>query len=87
MVTSNFTCTLDPATHTARFKDSAVERSWGLPPPTLSVRTTTQRGGRVDATRSDKGVGGGGRLDFGRLRELFEQAVSDAGWNFAYEPV
>lgn len=84
-VTSNFRCTLDPATHEARFRESAVESSWGLPPPTFTVETTSQYGSRVSTTRSDKGPGGGGTLEFGRFRESVERAVQDAGWTFVYE--
>ena len=84
-VTSNFRCTLDAATHAARFRESAVESSWGLPPPTFTVETTSQYGSRVSTTRTDRGPGGGGTLEFGRLRELVERAVQDAGWTFVHE--
>jgi len=84
-VTSNFTCTLDPATHKAHFRESSVETSWGLPPPTFTVQTTSQFGTRVKETRVDKGFGGGGILEFGKFRETAEQAVNDAGWDFLYE--
>ena len=86
-VTSNFTCSLDPVSHAAHFRESAVESSWGLPPPTFTIRTTSQYGSRVNATRVDKGVGGGGRLEFGKFRESVEQAVKDAGWGFVFEVV
>ena len=84
-VTSHFTCTLEPVAHEARFHESAVESSWGLPPPTFTVQTTSQYGARVKETRMDKGVGGGGILEFGAFRESVEQAVKDAGWEFLYE--
>jgi hypothetical protein len=84
-VTSNFRCTLDPAKHEAHFLESAVETSWGLPPPTFTAQTTTQYGSRVNKTRVDKGVGEGGRLEFGKFRESVEQAVKDAGWGFVFE--
>jgi len=84
-VTSNFRCTLDPATHEAHFRESAMESSWGLPPPAFTVETTSQFGSRVNTTRKDAGVGGGGRLEFGKFREDFEQAVQNAGWKFIYE--
>ena len=84
-VTSNFRCTLDPATHEAHFRESAMESSWGLPPPTFTVETTSQFGSRVNTTRKDAGVGGGGRLEFGKFREDFERAVQNAGWKFIYE--
>ena len=84
-VTSNFRCTLDPATHEAHFRESAMESSWGLPPPTFTVETTSQFGSRVNTNRTDTGVGGGGTLQFGKFREDFERAVQDAGWKFVYE--
>ena len=83
-VTSHFTCTLDADAHTARFHESAIESSWGMPPPTFTVSTSTQHGTRVKATRVDSGVGGGGRLEFGRFREAVERAVRDAGWDFIF---
>jgi|688.fasta_scaffold132709_1 hypothetical protein len=84
-VTSNFTCTLDPVSHEAHFRESAVETSWGVPPPSLTFHSSTQRGGRVNQSRVDKGVGGGGVLEFGAFRESVEQEVKDAGWGFVYE--
>ena len=84
-VTNNFTCTLDPASHEAHFQESAVETSWGMPPPTFTVQTTSQYGAPVKATRVDKGVGGGGVLEFGTFRESVERTVKDAGWDFLYE--
>ena len=86
-VTSNFRCTLDPATHEAHFRESAVESSWGLPPPTFTVQTTSQYGARVNTTRTDTGVGGGGTLEFGKFREDFERAVQGAGWEFVNEMI
>ena len=84
-VTSNFRCTLDPANNEAHFRESAMESSWGLPPPTFTVETTSQFGSRVNTTRTDTGVGGGGTPAFGKFREDFERAVQDAGWKFVYE--
>jgi hypothetical protein len=84
-VTSNFTCNIDSANHAAHFRESAVESSWGLPPPTFTVETTSQYGSRVNTTRTDTGVGCGGKLEFGKFREDFERMVQDAGWEFVYE--
>ncbi len=84
-VTSNFRCTLDPANHEAHFQESAMESSWGLPPPTLTIETTSQFGSRVNTTRTDTGVGGGGKLEFGTFRDDFGRAVQDAGWKFVSE--
>jgi len=86
-VTSNFRCTLDLANHAAHFRESAVESSWGLPPPTFTVQTTSQYGSRVNTTRTDTGVGGGGKLEFGKFREDFERAVQGAGWEFVNEMI
>lgn len=86
-VTSNFRCTLDAANHEAHFRESAVESSWGLPPPAFTVQTTSQYGSRVNTTRTDAGIGGGGRLEFGKFREDFERAVQDAGWKFVNEMI
>jgi hypothetical protein len=84
-VTSSFRCTLDPVTHEVRFRESAVETSWGLPPPTLSFQTRSQVGSRVTVNRIDRGIGGGGELAFGAFRERCERAVREAGWTFVYE--
>jgi hypothetical protein len=62
-----------------------VETLWGVPPPSLTFHSSTQRGGRVNQSRVDKGVGGGGVLEFGAFRESVAQAVKDAGWGFVYE--
>jgi hypothetical protein len=86
-VTSNFRCTLDPANHEAHFRESAIESSWGLPPPTFTVETTSQYGSRVNTTQTDKGVGGGGKLEFGKFRDDFERMVQDAGWKFVNEMI
>jgi len=40
---------------------------------------------RVKEHRTDKGAGGGGRLEFGRFRESVEQAMKDAGWTFVFD--
>ena len=81
-VTNNFTCTLDTASHEAHFRESAIESTGGMPPPTFTVQTTSQYGSCVNTTRVDKSVGGGGILEFGKFRAEVEQAVKDAGWEF-----
>ena len=53
-VTSNFTCTLDTASHEAHFRESAVETTWGMPPPTLTVQTTSQYGTRTETVPATK---------------------------------
>jgi hypothetical protein len=85
-VAYRMTCTADEASRSVRFREAAVESSWGLPPPTLSVERTTQRGTRVSASRTDRSPGGGGgHLDYGGLRDALEQAVGANGWQFIVE--
>lgn len=84
-VTDNVTCRLVPEAHEVHLRETAVETSWGLPPPTFTVETTVQTGSRVTTTRADKAVGGGGRMEFGRFRDTVAQATQDAGWAFVYD--
>ena len=84
-VTDSVTCRLVPETHEVHLRETAVETSWGLPPPTFTVETTVQTGSRVTTTRADKAVGGGGRMEFGRFRDTVAQATQDAGWAFVYD--
>lgn len=71
--------------HTAHFREVAVERSWGIPPPTLTVETTTTSGWTRSGTRTDVSAPGGGKLDYARVREAVEKAVVAAGWTFHLE--
>ncbi len=83
--TDSVTCRLLPEAHEVHLREVATETSWGMPPPTFTVETTVQSGTRVTSTRTDKAVGGGGRLEFGRFREAVEQATREAGWSFVYD--
>lgn len=86
-VSGRFDCTLDPVAHEVRLHEKATESTWGLPPPVFRVETTSQVGTRVTGTKTDRGMGGGGRSEFGRFREVVEKTVRDAGWRFVYAPV
>lgn len=86
-VVNNFRCSLDPESSQVRYRESAIETSWGFPPPTLRVETTSQYGTRVKQTRTDTSPGGGGRLEFGKFREQLEHAARDVGWSFVNEVV
>ena len=68
-----------------RYKPPLPSAGRGLPPPSLSVETTTQQGTRVSASRTDRSVGGGGHLDYGGLRAAFEEAASVGGWQITVE--
>jgi hypothetical protein len=52
-----------------------------------AIKANTQYGTRVNQTRVDKSVGGGGTREFGKLREDFERAVQGAGWEFVNEMI
>ena len=81
----SFSCALDDATRTVRFRESILDRSWGLPPPSFKVESYSQSGTKVTSTKTQKGIGGGGNLDFGAWREICAQATVDAGWQFNHE--
>lgn len=84
-VTDTVTCRLVPETHEVHLRETAVETSWGMPPPTFTVETTVQSGTRVTSTRTDKAAGGGGRLEFGRFRDAVAEVTRDAGWTFVFD--
>jgi len=84
-LTYAMSCRLDEADHALVFRESATESSWGIPPPSLKVETTSQRGTKVTESRTTKSVGGGGTLDYGALRAAIESAATEAGWRFTFE--
>jgi hypothetical protein len=84
-VVYRMSCRLTESDHTVHFREAAIERSWGIPPPTLTVETTTTRGWKLDEKRTDVSVGGGGSLNYGQVREAVEKATASAGWNFHLE--
>ena len=84
-VTYRMSCEVDDAARTVRFRESSVDSSWGVPPPSLTVEKTTQRGTQVTESRTERAVGGGGRLDYGSLRTDIERTVREAGWQFVFE--
>jgi hypothetical protein len=49
-------CRLTEPDHIAHFREAVVERSWGIPPPTLTVETTSvsgwKRSGELTMLRS-----------------------------------
>jgi hypothetical protein len=84
-VSYRMSCRLTESDHTVHFREAAVERSWGIPPPTLTVETTSTSGWKRNEKRADVSVGGGGTLNYGQVRNALEQAVAAAGWNFHLE--
>jgi hypothetical protein len=84
-VAYQMSCRLTESDHTVHFREAAVERSWGIPPPTLTVETTTTSGRKRDDKRTDVSAGGGGSLNYGQVRNALEQAAAAGGWNFHLE--
>lgn len=84
-VVYRFSCGADEAELSVAFRESVTESSWGIPPPTFSVETTSTKGWKRSGTRTDVSGGGGGTLDYARVRDAVEQASADAGWTFRLE--
>ena len=78
-------CRLSEPDHMAHFREAVVERSWGIPPPTLTVKTTSVSGWKRSGERHDVSVGGGGSLDYAKVREAMETAIVAAGWKIHLE--
>lgn len=84
-VAYRMSCRPTEADHTVHFREAVVERSWGIPPPTLTVETTSTSGWQRSGTRKDVSVGGGGTLDYTKVRDAVEKTIADAGWKFHLE--
>jgi hypothetical protein len=85
-VNYRISCRLAEADHTLHFREAVVERSWGIPPPTLTVEKTTVSGWKRSGERTDVSLGGGGgSLDYARVRDAVEKATAAAGWKFHLE--
>jgi len=84
-VNYRMSCRLTETDHTAHFREAVVEKSWGIPPPTLTVETTTTSGWKRSGTRVDKSIGGGGALNYAQVRDAVEKATTAAGWKFQLE--
>jgi hypothetical protein len=85
-VTYRMSCRLAEGERTLHFREAVVERSWGIPPPTLTVEKTTVSGWKRSGERTDVSLGGGGgKLDYARMRAAVERAAVAAGWTFHLE--
>ena len=77
---------LADANHVANFREVVKESSSGILPPTLTVETTSTKGWERSGTHTEKPIGGGGgTVDFGKVREGLKQAVAAGGWQFNLE--
>ena len=81
-VTYRMSCGLSEPDHTVQFREAVTESSWGLPPPTASAGKIKVSGSRLSGGRTDASTGGGGSIDYGRVRDCVEQAATAAGWKF-----
>ena len=70
--------------HTVHFHEAVLERSWGIPPPTLTVETTSVSGWKRSVTLKNVSVGGG-TLDYAKVRNAVEKTIAAAGWKFHLE--
>ena len=84
-VVYRMSCRPVEAEHAVLFREAVSEKSWGMPPPTFTVEKTTVSGWKRSGERTDVAVGGGGELDYARVREALQQAAADAGWQFHLE--
>lgn len=85
-VSYRMSCRLAEAEHTVHFREVVAEKSWGIPPLTLSVETTTVSGWKRSGTRTDHAVGGGGgAIDYAKVRDTVAAVTAEAGWQFHLE--
>jgi hypothetical protein len=84
-VTYRMSCRLYDVLRVVYFREAISETNWGLPPPTFTTEWTAVKGWTRTGERTDRSVGGAGTIDYGRVREELERAVSAAGWQFQLE--
>lgn len=84
-VSYRMSCRFDDAARTVHFREVVVEKSSGLPPPTLSVEVTTTSGWQRSGSRTDVSPSGGGKVDYAQVRGAVETAVTASGWTFHFE--
>lgn len=84
-VSYRMSCKPNEADRIMRFREVVTERSWGIPPPTLSVEKTTVTGWRRSGERADVSPGGSGVLDYAKVRKAVEKTTLAAGWKFQLE--
>jgi len=78
-------CRLAEPERTVMFREAVTEKSWGLPPPTMTVEKETVTGWKRFGKRTDVSAGGGGSINYANVRNAMDRAVTDAGWQFRLE--
>lgn len=84
-VAYRMSCRLTESDHTVHFREAVIERNWGIPPPTLTVEKTSVSGWKRSGERHDVSLGGGGSLDYAKIRNAVECTSAAAGWKFQLE--
>lgn len=72
----------DEATRCLVLQESTKEIVFGIPPPAFTFVATKQRGLEATEDRVDSGVGGGGALRYGEIRNWLKQQSALQGWTF-----
>jgi hypothetical protein len=70
----------DEGARTVQFKETATESVIGIPPLSFSVSKYGQSGTDYTETRVEKGIGGGGRMDYGRVAETVMALCAQKGF-------
>src|SRR5690349_2197160 len=68
---------LEEVGQTAHFREGIKETSWGLAPPSFTTERTAIEGGELSGKRTDRSAGGGGTIEFAKVREALAQTVRD----------
>ncbi len=82
-----FSCQLDEMARTATFRESILDKSWGIAPPSFNVQTYSQSGTTMTSSERQTSVGGGGVQEIGPMRAACARAIIQAGWQFKHEPM
>ncbi len=84
-VAYRMSCRLSESDRTARFREAVSESSWGVPPPAATAEKTKVSGWKLSGARTEVAPGGGGTIDYARVRDCVERAATEAGWTFKLE--
>jgi len=76
---------LSEAERVVYFREAVTEKTWGIPPPTFVLEKETITGWKRSGKRDETSVGGGGAIDYSRVRGGLEQVATAAGWQFHLE--
>jgi hypothetical protein len=75
-------CLFDEAAKLVEYRETAKESTLGIAPPSFSVTKYNQTGSKYSEKRTDVGVGGGGSMHYGEVRDWVEKTCQTAGFRF-----